>query len=100
MTGKPVPTQRSETGYGGGEAAARLSLVSNFVLTILKVSVGLLIRSVSVLAEAVHSMSDPLASGLTLVSVRAAERPRTSPTPTGAEWPRAFRPWRRPFCCS
>lgn len=63
--------------------AARLSVASNLLLSALKIAVGLLTGSVSILAEAAHSLSDLLASGLTLVSVRAAERPPDRDHPYG-----------------
>jgi cation diffusion facilitator family transporter len=63
--------------------AARLSLVSNLLLTVMKIVVGVFTGSVSILAEAAHSLSDLLASGLTMVSVRAAERPPDKSHPYG-----------------
>lgn len=63
--------------------AARLSLFSNVVLTVLKVLVGVATGSVSILAEAAHSMSDLLASGLTFFSVRTSELPPDESHPYG-----------------
>lgn len=63
--------------------AARLSLLSNLLLTILKVAVGVVTGSVSILAEAAHSLSDLLASGLTFFSVRVSERPPDESHPYG-----------------
>ena len=62
-------------------AASLLSLASNAVLTVLKLLVGVVSGSVSILAEAAHSTTDLIASGLTFYSVRQADRPpdRTHP---------------------
>lgn len=63
--------------------AATLSVVSNSVLVVLKLLVGLLSGSVSVLAEAVHSANDLIASVIALVSIRIAERPPDQEHPYG-----------------
>jgi len=63
--------------------AARLSVATNLLLGILKIVVGLMTGSVSILAEAAHSLSDLLASGLTMVSVHTAERPPDRDHPYG-----------------
>lgn len=55
--------------------AASLSVVSNLVLILLKLGVGLAIGSVSVISEAIHSALDLLAALIAFVSVRAADRP-------------------------
>ncbi len=76
-----IATGRQAQGERMG--AARLSLISNLLLTAMKIAVGVVTGSVSILAEAAHSMSDLLASGLTMVSVRAAERPPDRSHPYG-----------------
>lgn len=63
--------------------AATLSTVSNSTLVVLKLLVGLLSGSVSVLAEAVHSANDLIASVTALVSIRIAERPPDRKHPYG-----------------
>lgn len=55
--------------------AAQLSVLSNLTLTVLKVVAGLMICSVSVLAEAFHSAVDLIASGVALFSVKQADKP-------------------------
>jgi len=57
---------------------ALLSLFSNGALVILKVCVGLLTGSISVLSEAVHSAMDLLASGIALFAVRKGAEPADS----------------------
>lgn len=65
------------------QMAARLSLGSNLSLLLLKVAVGVLTGSVSVLSEAAHSASDLFASLLTFVSVRIVDLPADERHPYG-----------------
>lgn len=55
--------------------AAAVSVGSNFLLTALKLGVGLSTGSLGVLSEAVHSSIDLVAAGLAFVAVRAAAKP-------------------------
>lgn len=55
--------------------AARLSVISNTLLVFLKFLVGLSIGSVSIISEAIHSLSDLLAAVIAFFSVRAASKP-------------------------
>lgn len=70
---------------GGGEtvAAARLSILSNTLLTVLKLVVGVTSGSVSVLSEAAHSGMDLVASWIAYFSVRASARPADEEHPYG-----------------
>jgi cation diffusion facilitator family transporter len=64
-------------------AAARLSIYSNSLLTILKLAVGLFTGSVSVLSEAVHSASDLMASFIAFFSVSVSDKPADEVHPYG-----------------
>ena len=55
--------------------AAGLSIVSNTLLVLLKLTVGVLTGSVSVLSEGVHSGVDLLAALIAFFSIRAAAKP-------------------------
>ena len=55
--------------------AAKLSVVSNAALIILKLIAGFISGSISIISEAVHSCSDLLASVITLFSVHKSEQP-------------------------
>jgi cation diffusion facilitator family transporter len=55
--------------------AARLSLVSNSALIVLKVVAGAVTGSIAILTEAVHSSIDLVASVVAYVSVRKADEP-------------------------
>lgn len=63
--------------------AARVSVISNSVLVGLKLAAGLLMGSVSVLSEAIHSGMDLAAAVLALFSVRQSRRPADEHHPFG-----------------
>ncbi|MGZ3597723.1 MAG: cation diffusion facilitator family transporter [Syntrophales bacterium] len=62
---------------------ARLSVLSNTALVIMKVAVGLLIGSVSIISEAIHSGVDLLASLITTFSVSKSRMPADVEHPFG-----------------
>lgn len=64
-------------------AAAKLSVISNTVLTITKLVVGNVTGSVSVLSEAAHSANDLVAAGIAYFSVRMSDRPADARHPYG-----------------
>jgi cation diffusion facilitator family transporter len=55
--------------------AARLSIVSNSVLIVLKIAAGAITGSVAIVTEAVHSSIDLMASVVAYVSLRKADEP-------------------------
>jgi len=57
------------------EKTARLSVISNTGLVILKFSVGIAIGSVSIISEAIHSSMDLLAASIAFFSVRKSAEP-------------------------
>ncbi|MEW6142907.1 MAG: cation diffusion facilitator family transporter [Chloroflexota bacterium] len=59
-------------------SAAGLSILSNSLLVVFKLVAGLLMGSVSVLAEAIHSAVDLLAAVIAFFSIRAAAKPPDS----------------------
>lgn len=63
--------------------AAGLSIVSNTTIIILKLIAGFISGSISVISEAIHSMSDLLASCLTFFSVIKSAQPADSDHPYG-----------------
>ena len=64
-------------------AVATLSVLSNATLVVLKVIVGLLIGSVSVVSEAAHSGVDLVASVVALIAVRGSGKPADARHPFG-----------------
>jgi cation diffusion facilitator family transporter len=64
-------------------AAARLSLLSNALLTVIKLTIGALTNSVGVLSDGAHSASDVMASAIALYTVREADRPPDEDHPYG-----------------
>lgn len=54
---------------------ARLSVISNASLVVMKFIVGFAVGSVSIISEAIHSSMDLLAAGIAFISVRKAAEP-------------------------
>jgi cation diffusion facilitator family transporter len=67
-----APPQGSSTSKS---SAARLSIVSNSALIVLKIVAGALTGSIAIVTEAVHSSIDLLASIVAYLSVRKADEP-------------------------
>ena len=63
--------------------AAGLSITSNAVIIVLKFTAGILSGSISIISEAVHSLSDFLASVLTFFAVMKSSEPADSDHPFG-----------------
>ena len=62
---------------------ARLSVVSNSFLILLKLCVGLITGSVSIISEAIHSAMDLVAAVITFFSVRMSDTPPDQRHPYG-----------------
>lgn len=62
---------------------ARLSIFSNTLLIIMKLSVGIIGGSVSIISEAIHSSMDLLAAIIAFLSVRVSDNPPDSRHPYG-----------------
>lgn len=69
--------------FSSKQGVAALSVASNTFLTLAKLMVGLLIGSVSVVAEAIHSGVDLLASVIALFAVSRSARPPDDDYPFG-----------------
>ena len=65
------------------ERVALLSVASNSILVIMKLVIGLMIGSVSILSEAIHSSVDWLAAVIALFSVKTSSLPADSRHPFG-----------------
>lgn len=62
---------------------ARLSIYSNTMLILLKLVVGFISGSVSIISEAIHSTMDLLASVIAFFSVKASSKPADEEHPYG-----------------
>lgn len=62
---------------------ALLSVISNSTLVVLKLTIGILIGSVSVISEAIHSGVDLIAAGIALFAVKKAGKPADKRHPFG-----------------
>lgn len=65
------------------EKAAYLSIMSNFLLIIFKLTAGVLIGSISVISEAIHSSIDLLASFIAFFSIRKSSKTEDDEHPFG-----------------
>lgn len=63
--------------------AASISILSNITLTLLKIAAGILSGSLSIISEAIHSVSDLLASVITFFSVTKSSQPADYDHPYG-----------------
>ncbi len=63
--------------------AAGLSIVSNALIIVLKFAAGILSGSISIISEAIHSLSDFLASVLTFFAVMKSSEPADKEHPFG-----------------
>ena len=64
-------------------SAAKLSVISNTSLIVLKLIVGFVTGSVSILADAVHSVADLFAAIIAFFAVRVSEKPPDETHPYG-----------------
>jgi cation diffusion facilitator family transporter len=62
---------------------ARLSIISNSILILLKLTVGIFSGSVSIISEAIHSFMDLLAAIIAFFSVRISDTPADARHPYG-----------------
>ena len=65
------------------KSVAGLSILSNVILTLLKIIVGIISGSLSIISEAIHSLSDFAASVLTFFSVMKSSQPADKDHPYG-----------------
>ena len=56
--------------YKKKKLVAAISISSNVILSLLKIIVGIVSGSISIISEAIHSMSDLLASILTYLNMK------------------------------
>ncbi|MRR21331.1 cation diffusion facilitator family transporter, partial [bacterium] len=62
---------------------ARLSVMSNTLLIVLKLAVGLITNSVSILSEAIHSSLDLIAAIIAFFAVKVSGNPADERHPFG-----------------
>ena len=65
------------------EKTALLSVLANLVLATVKIAAGILSNSASVLAEGIHSGMDILSSGISLIGIKTAKKPKDREHPYG-----------------
>lgn len=83
-------TIKNETNYNDkdvrlkiGYLASIVGLVSNLLLTIIKLAIGVMISSVSVTADAINNLSDTASSIITIIGFRLSSMPADKEHPYG-----------------
>lgn len=66
-----------------GKMAGIVGIICNFLLSLGKLSVGMVTSSVSIMADALNNLSDCIASLITLLGFRMAQRPADQEHPYG-----------------
>lgn len=64
---------------------AKLSIISNSALILMKFAVGILTGAVSIISEAIHSTMDLIAAVIAFISVKVSDRPPDKSHPFGHE---------------
>lgn len=72
-----------DTRNGIGILAAIIGIITNFILIVSKLSIGLIINSVSIIGNAIDSISDFGANVITLLGFKIASKPADSKHPFG-----------------
>jgi cation diffusion facilitator family transporter len=62
-----------------------IGLVSNGALTVFKLFAGIIGHSQAMIADAIHSLTDGFATGITYIALKAAKRPEDKEHPYGHE---------------
>jgi len=78
-----LPDRRSRMNLTRKSKAAGFSILSNTCLILLKLVAGIVTGSVSLIAEAIHSVMDLAAAMVAFVSVRVSDKPPDSKHPFG-----------------
>jgi divalent metal cation (Fe/Co/Zn/Cd) transporter len=73
---------RGAYGFLGGV----IGIIVNFSLFAIKLTVGLLVSSIAVMADAFNNLSDTASSIITIVGFKMAEKPADAEHPYKVEW--------------
>lgn len=76
---EPARVYRSQIGKFQGW----ISVVINGILFVIKIIIGIVIGSVSLIADAIHTLSDVISSGVVIWGFREAEKPADTEHPYG-----------------
>jgi cation diffusion facilitator family transporter len=83
FAGDPLHDSRPEVRVRVGVLEGWLSIVVNLLVFLVKLIPGLVLGSVSLVADAVHSLADVVTSGVVIWSFRTSERPPDKEHPFG-----------------
>ncbi len=74
---------KKETRIKVGYLASTVGLITNIILSIIKLSIGVFISSVSVIADGINNLSDTASSIITIVGFRLSSKPADKEHPYG-----------------
>ncbi len=83
FAGEPLQPSRPEVRQRVGMLEGWLSVVVNLLVSLVKLVPGLILGSVALVADAVHSLADVVTSAVVIWSFRASERPPDKEHPFG-----------------
>ncbi len=86
ITDKLVPDDKNSARlYRGkiGKLQGWLSVIINSVLFVIKIIIGIVVGSVSLIADAIHTLSDVVSSGVVIWGFHEAEKPADAEHPYG-----------------
>ncbi|HML35808.1 MAG TPA: cation diffusion facilitator family transporter [Bacillota bacterium] len=66
-----------------GKLAGLVGVVTNFLLSVSKVGIGLFVNSIAIIADGVNNLTDMASSAITLVGFKLAAKPRDAEHPYG-----------------
>jgi cation diffusion facilitator family transporter len=76
-------TENAEVREQYGKLAGATGIFSNIVLFLMKISIGLIFNSISIMADAINNLTDSASSVLTMVGFKLAGRPADREHPFG-----------------
>ena len=66
-----------------GKLQGWISVIINVILFIIKIIIGIIVGSISIIADAFHTLSDVISSGVVIWGFHEAEKPADSEHPYG-----------------
>ncbi len=66
-----------------GKLQGWLSVLVNGILFVIKIIIGIVVGSVSIIADAIHTLSDVISSGVVIWGFHTAEKPADAEHPYG-----------------
>jgi len=82
---RKINTPKGEDRAGFGRLEGWVSIIANFLLFLSKLIVGLLVNSIALIADSIHSLSDVSTSVIVIIGYRISGKPADKEHPFGHE---------------